>query len=237
MNIKTYNVLTANQSPEMYGLWDGAAWHNVPALEVDNFRPESSAHRPQTLCKLLYDQETLYGIFRVDDQYVRCVNTGFQADVYKDSCVELFLKPKTTGGYFNFEFNCGGALLASYVTDPTRIEGRVKECTPLAPEDDCQIRRYSNLPVVVEPEITHSQIWFLEFSIPFAVLAKYAGPLREMCGQSWRGNFYKCGNETSHPHWGAWSPVHDLNFHLPECFGNIQFEGSVPRKKPSRYCH
>lgn len=209
----------------MLGLWDGAVWHNVPALEIAYFRPESSDHRPQTLCRLLYDSARLYGIFRVADQYVRCIHTGFQADAYKDSCVELFLEPKSTGGYFNFEFNCGGALLASYVTDPTRIDGRVKEYTPLAPADDRQIQRYHNLPEVVEPEIITKQIWFLEFSIPFSVMEKYTGQLGDISGQTWRGNFYKCGNETSHPHWGAWSEVFELNFHLPKSFGNIRFEG------------
>ncbi len=146
MNIKSYTVPQTKRVPEMQGLWEGAVWHKVPALSVDNFRPEGSAHRPQTLCKLLYDRESIFGIFRVDDQYVRCVNTGLQADVYRDSCVELFLQPKSTGGYFNFEFNCGGSLLASYVTDPARIRGRVKECLPLTPDDDRQIRRYHNLP-------------------------------------------------------------------------------------------
>ena len=226
MNIKHYTVLLTNQPPEMQGLWDGAVWQNVPALELAYFRPEGGAYRPQTLCKLLYDRVRLYGIFRVDDQYVRCVNTGFQAAVYKDSCVELFLQPKSVGGYFNFEFNCGGALLASYVTDPTRIGGRVKQHTPLTPEDDSQILQYHNLPEVVEPEITTKQIWVLEFSIPFALLAEYAGILGELGGQNWRGNFYKCGDETSHPHWAAWSPVDELNFHLPACFGNIWFDGN-----------
>jgi hypothetical protein len=224
MNIKNYTVLAAKQSPELQGLWDGVVWQNVPALEVAYFRPESSAHRPQTSCKLLYDSERLYGIFRVNDQYVRCVNTVFQGDVYKDSCVELFLEPKSVGGYFNFEFNSGGALLASYVTDPTRIDGRVKKFLPLTKDDDRQILRYHNLPEVVEPEITTKQIWFLEFVIPFALLVKYAGTLSEVGGQTWRGNFYKCGNETSHPHWGAWSEVTELNFHLPASFGGIHFE-------------
>ena len=227
MNIKTHTVLSAKSPPEMRGLWDGDVWRNVSALSVNNFRPEGSAHRPQTLCKLLYDQDMLYGIFQVDDQYVRCVNTGFQTDVYKDSCVEIFLQPKPAGGYFNFEFNCGGALLASYVTDPARVNGRVSKCTPLTQDDDRQIQRYHNLPKVVESEITPKLIWFLEFSIPFSVLAKYAGPLGEISGQTWRGNFYKYGNETSHPHWGSWSPVRELNFHLPECFGSIQYEPMI----------
>ena len=42
-------------------------------------------------------------------------------------------------------------------------------------------------------------------------------------GQVWRGNFFKCAEDISHPHWAAWSPVDEFNFHLPRCFGTIQF--------------
>ena len=67
-----------------------------------------------------------------------------------------FLLSRKRAGYFNFEFNCGGALLASYVTDPTRVMGSLKEFIPLTPDDDRQIRRYASLPSVVEPEIVHT---------------------------------------------------------------------------------
>ena len=221
--MKKHKVFFANQPPEMDRLWDDAAWGNIPALEVSCYRQESSEHRPGTQCKLLYDQNCIYGIFRVKDQYVRCVHTGFQSEVYKDSCVEFFVQPKATGGYFNFEFNCGGAMIASYITDPTRIAGSVKEFIPLTPEDDLQIKRYSNLPPIVEPEITRQITWFLGFSIPFAVLEKYVGKLAEISGQTWRANFYKCGNETALPHWGSWSPLRELNFHLTADFGKIEF--------------
>lgn len=140
---------------------------------------------------MLYDRYFIYGIFRVEDQHVRCVRTGFQSAVYKDSCVEFFVQPKAAKGYFNFEFNCGGALLASYVTDPTRIAGTVSEFTPLAPDDDLQIKRYHSLPKTVEPEMTRQVIWFLKFTIPFAVLEKYIGHLTEVSGHIWRANFYK----------------------------------------------
>ena len=151
------------------------------------------------------------------------MHTGFQSDVYKDSCVEFFVQPKAADGYFNFEFNCGGALLASYITDPTRIAGKVKKFIPLTPDDDLQIKRYSNMPRIVEPAITGHTVWFLGFSIPFAVLEKYTGKLAEISGQIWRANFYKCGNETALPHWGSWSELSELNFHLPNDFGKIQF--------------
>jgi hypothetical protein len=224
MKIGKYIVIFQSQPPEMQGLWEGPVWQNVPMLKIEYYRPESNRHYPRTCCKMFYDQERLYGIFRVDDQYVRCTHIGFQAEVYKDSCVEFFVQPRTASGYFNFEFNCGGALLASYVTDPTRIRGRVKECMPFTPDDDRAVYRYASQPSITEPEITEKIVWLLEFSVPFALLEKYTGHLGEVGGQIWKANFYKCGNETSHPHWGSWSPISALNFHVPADFGNLEFK-------------
>ena len=223
MSLPYYKILFATQIPEMQGFWDGAVWQQAQPLSVNCFRPEGSDHRPQTLCKLLYDEQNIYGIFRVEDRYVRCIHTQFQSDVWKDSCVEFFVQPENGGGYFNFEFNCGGALLASYVTDPTRVGDRLKAYIPLTTDDDRQIRRYASLPSVVEPEIPTPFVWYLEFSIPFALLEKYSGPPGTIQGQIWRANFYKCGNETSHPHWASWASLAARNFHDPASFGQIEF--------------
>jgi hypothetical protein len=45
-------------------------------------------------------------------------------------------------------------------------------------------------------------------------------------GVTWRANFYKCADKTSHPHWLTWAPVNypKPKFHLPEYFGRIEFE-------------
>jgi hypothetical protein len=223
LRMKEYSISLTNTPPEMKGMWDGSVWQDVSAIEVAYYRLEGTAHQPKTLYKMLYNRERIYGIFKVADQYVRCIHTAFQSDVYKDSCVEFFVQPSDQNGYFNFEFNCGGAMLASFVTDPTRIDGGVKSFVPLTTDDDLQIQRYHSLPNIVDPEITQKIVWLLEFSIPFAVLEKYVGKLGNVSGQTWRGNFYKCGNETSHPHWGAWSPISELNFHLPNNFGILQF--------------
>lgn len=209
--------------PELRGLWEGPVWGEVPFLSVDCFRPESTSHRPLVRCRLLYDDSHLYGLFLIQDRYVRCIHTGFQAPVYEDSCVELFLQPKPDTGYFNFEFNCGGALLASYVTDPTRIDGRVAEATPLSPEEGRQVAVYHSLPSIIEPEMEDEVTWLLEFAIPFALLADYVGSLGKVDGQQWRGNLYKCGNRTSHPHWASWAPLSDRNFHAPWEFGALWF--------------
>jgi hypothetical protein len=229
MTRNDYHILLTTSVPEMQGLWDGDIWRQVQPLTVDCFRPEGSDHHPATASKLLYDRQNIYGIFRVGDQYVRCVHERFQSDVWKDSCVEFFVQPPKCSGYFNFEFNCGGALLASYVTDSTRLDdGSLRSCTPLTSDDDVQIRRFASLPSMIEPEITTPVVWTLEFCLPFSVLEKHTGPLMRVKEQSWRGNFYKCGNETSHPHWASWIPLSARNFHDPSSFGKLEFDGQFP---------
>jgi len=223
MAIPEYSVLSVSQAFELQKQWDSPLWRQVPVLPIAAFRPESSNHRPQTDAKLLCSPVALHGFFRVRDSYVRCVHYLFQQAVYKDSCVEFFVQPKPDGGYFNFEFNCGGAMLASYIVDPTRVEHGFRDFTRLTPEQGSQVSIYHSLPTLVEPEITDNITWFIEFRIPFTLLEHYAGPLGEIKRQVWRANFYKCGDETSHPHWAAWSPVDELNFHLPRCFGKIRF--------------
>lgn len=219
-----YLIRRIGARPELRGDWQGPAWCVADTLEVAHFLPESSEHRPRTRARLLYDEQGFYGIFRVNDRYVRCVRTEFQSFVSNDSCVEFFVQPARAPGYFNFEFNCGGTFLCYYVTDPDRSAGSLAAYTPLAPEDGARVRIYHSLPETVEPEIEEDAEWFLEFFIPFSVLSRYAGPLGEARGAAWRANFYKCGDETSHPHWATWAPVPEKNFHLPQCFGVIRFE-------------
>jgi hypothetical protein len=230
METKEYIVHAVCRPPEFAGLWDGPAWRAVPAAELAAFRPESSRHRPQTQIKLLHDASGLHGLFQVRDRYVRCVRSGFQEPVYKDSCVEFFVQPDDGGGYFNFEFNCGGALLAGYITDPVRTPTGFRGSRCLTEQDVRPVRIFHSLPGVVDPERQRETLWQIEFFIPFALLKTYAGTLNLDDGACWRGNFYKCADESSHPHWAAWSPVDELNFHLPRCFGVLRFSSQTAER-------
>lgn len=174
--------------------------------------------------RLLHDARGIHGLFQVHDRYVRCVRAEYGSEVWKDSCVEFFVQPRADAGYFNFEFNCGGAFLCSYIVDPTRTPDGFKEFVKLPAEIGRQIQVCTSLPGVVDPEIAEPTDWTLQFFIPFSLLEKHAGALGEVAGQTWRGNFFKCAEDNSHPHWAAWSPVDELNFHLPRCFGTLRFE-------------
>jgi hypothetical protein len=62
----------------------------------------------------------------------------------------------------------------------------------------------------------------LGFKIPIDLFVRRAGCSAELSGQCWYGNFYKCADNTSHPHWLTWYPSSD--FHVPDEFGKLIFE-------------
>jgi hypothetical protein len=184
---------------------------------VSYVRPESSSHHPETRFGVLHDGTALYVKFCVKDAHVRSVQTEYQGPVYTDSCVEFFIQPVKGKGYFNFEINAGGTLLLTYIEDPTRVPGGFAKFTRVDDAWGKQVQIRSSLPRVVEPECATD--WALRVRIPFSLLEHYTGAPAE---NEWRGNVYKCGDNTSHPHWMAWSPVSALNFHLPDCFGAMR---------------
>ncbi len=221
-----YIIYETQDIPRLVGDWNGKIWSNAEILQISNFRSEGSKYRPSTQVKLLYNNLTIYVIFRVKDRYVKCVHTDYFDQVSKDSCVEWFVKPKHDKGYFNIEINCGGTLRCSYIEDPTRDENGVKRKFEDIPEKiGRKIKIFHSLPCVVDPEISKESVeWIIEYSIPLTFFEKYVGLIGQLSGQKWSANFYKCGDETSHPHWAAWAPVKELDFHRPEDFETIQFE-------------
>lgn len=220
----TYQIYPtrSNDVPDIN--WNHPFWQQAETLEIANFRPEGSSHRPRTRAKLLYSTEGIHGIFCVDDQYVRSVGTQYLDPVYRDSCVEFFVHPKQDQGYFNFEFNCGGAMLATQVINPERnAAGRVSETKKFPEEIWRLVEIQTSMPGPIPEEITTPVTWTLRFFIPFRVMEFFVGPIGNVKGQTWRANFQKCANGSSHPHWVSWAPLDKLDFHRPHCFGEIQF--------------
>lgn len=224
--LRVYVVRRAWSPPPLTPAWDARAWSAAETAPVDHFHPRSTDHRPVVAARLLYDDEALYLQFRVcDDRYVRVVSTRFMAPVYRDSCVEFFVRPRPDAGYFNFEINAGGTLLASYVRDWRRNEKGLADAQPLSEEAAATIRIAASLPRLIEPELHGPLTWGIAARIPYAVFDPFIGAVTPRSGAEWRGNFYKCADGTSHPHWASWSPIGEaLNFHCPEHFGRLRFE-------------
>jgi hypothetical protein len=221
--MNSYTIKKVPGPPPFPFLRSSPPWDAAPDLTIGNFLKESSSHRPIIVVRLLYDDVTVFVLFLVKDRYVRSIRTGFQSEVWKDSCVEWFVQPKPEKGYFNFEVNAGGALRVSYVEDPERINGGLKKSTPL-PIDLCRrVKICHSLPEVVDPEMTDPVEWMVGISVPLSTMENFIGRIGDCSGQRWRANFNKCADETSHPHWATWNPVAEKNFHRPQDFGEIVF--------------
>ncbi len=219
-----YTIQRTPARPAFDGVWDGPVWGGVPTVSVEYFHPASSGHRPLTRAKALYDAEALYVIFRVEDRYVRATREDLNSSVCNDACVEFFFEPKAGAGYFNFEMNCLGTLHASCVEDPTRTPEGLGKATKLLKRQAAMMDVYHSVPGVVFPECADPMTWVVEYSIPLALVEEFAGPLADPAGQTWRGNFYKCAEDNSHPHWASWAPIGErLNFHVPEHFAPLHF--------------
>jgi len=211
--------------PDPVHAWGSAIWSAAGVARVEHFHPSSTSHRPVTQFRLLHDQRHIYIGFEVADRFVRVRHTRLQDMVCQDSCVEAFLQP-AGGAYLNFEVNAGGTMLLYCVEDASPAEGALFKRYSIVPEELCRmVAISSSLPRVVEPEIEQPVTWRLSLRIPVELFEHYAGPIGELSGRAWRGNFFKCGDQTSHPHWASWRPIgENLRFHAPEYFGDVLFE-------------
>ena len=203
---------------------DNGCWAELPALVIGSVRPESTSHRPRTIAKLGYDDNSLYLCYEVDDRYVRSIETQYNTNVCVDSCVEFFVQPRGKE-YLNFETNCSGAILTFFISDWRRDPetGTIARYQALSEPDFRQLEICHSLSGRIEG-IVDPVKWRLGLRIPLTLLRKFFPGLELKAGETWRANFYKCGGMKGYEHWIAWSPVGGkLNFHQPEFFDTLKF--------------
>lgn len=176
--------------------------------------PDANTCFPEVCFQIEYDACTLYLRFEVNEPRIRATNTEPNSPVWEDSCVEMFLAT-SPDSYVNFEFNCIGTALAS-----TGSERNDRDFLP-----DEAIHRISTGPSLGKAafEERTGTLWSLEVDIPFSVLGLAHN---QVVGQSFRANFYKCGDGLSTPHYLSWNRIDSPypDFHRPGDFGTIIFE-------------
>lgn len=202
--------------------WNKKEWKDIQAIELSNTMGNVPKYLPKTKVKMMYNKKYIYVIFKVEDKFIRSVNTEINSKVSDDCCVEFFFTPAmdVSFGYFNLEVNSGGTPLIRF--QKKHNVGKVE----LTIDDIKKIKIAHSLPKIVEPEIVESTTWTVEYKIPITMLKKYFSITEPSSGVKWRANFYQCADKTSNPHYLSWNKVENEipNFHLPEYFGEIEFE-------------
>jgi hypothetical protein len=218
----TYRLKRMKDNPTIDADWNKAAWKGVTPATLEYYMGEEPAHQPKVQVKAAYDDHALYLIWKVEDNYLLAKRTKHQQDVWRDSCVELFFTPgrdPEERGYFNLETSCTGVKwLGAHVAGSKDANVTAKDCASIVTAN--------SLRGPINHEITQPTTWTLEYKIPLSLLERFMKTERPKPGVTWRGNFYKCADDASHPHWLTWSPVTHAqpSFHLPKYFGFLVFE-------------
>ena len=219
--MKKYTIRRAETKPDISAPFE--KWDMCETMRIDQPAPGDDPYHPETELRLQYDDEGIYGVFRVRDDAIKCVFTEFQSGVCQDSCVEIFLEPMSGIGYSNFEMNVSGVLLTMHIEDPLRVPGGFKKFRYLTKEEAKDIKIFHTLPDHIPEEINTMTEYRVGFFLPFSLFkALYGAPIPTP-GTRWRGNAFKCGDKTSKPHYLSWNKIGKLNFHTPEYFGDIIF--------------
>ena len=196
-------------------------WSNIQPIKIENYPWDKTGYKPHTEVKLFYTDNELKIKFTSSEKQVRIHETNFNGSVWHDSCVEFFFSPDTKNDsrYFNFEITAAGVLLLQI-----GINGSERHSMTYINPDSFKIKA-----IVTQDnykDFDDFKPWTVEYEIPFIFIKDLFPNFEAKSGNSIKGNFYKCGNKTLTPHFGAWGNI--VNevpaFHRPQFFQDIIFE-------------
>lgn len=193
----------------------------IPYAAIENASwKEDFPYEPQVRFRVAHTGEAILLEYLVKEDGVRAVAGKDNGNVWEDSCVEFFIQPNPKDGiYYNFECNCAANLLEGM--------GPGRANRTLSSEENLKkVERWSTYQkdVLFQEKSTDGKSWSAFLRIPYS--AFFAHDIKSMDQKVVRGNFYKCGDKLSKPHYLSWNPI-DLpkpNFHCPEFFGELEFE-------------
>ena len=166
--------------------------------------------KPKVSFSIAHNSRSVLLKFFVQEKEIRANVNKLNGTVWEDSCVEFFVAFDETG-YYNLEFNCLGMVYAAFGKSrnermqlPEQLLSKIESHTKLIKKKD---HFYWEIAVVIPTEV------FSHHSI------------NSLKGTTGRGNFYKCGDGLSSPHYLSWENIESgiPDFHLPQFFGEILF--------------
>jgi len=209
------------QIPLLPAIGKGIALHNISGI-LDNqhhpidFIPWSAyPDKPRVTFTIGHCRDHIYVKYDVTEKEVLARYKHINDPVYRDSCVEFFIAFDDDAAYYNIEFNRLGTCLGRYGTE--------RENRAEIPADILRMIKYER---TLKQTMENGELlinWTLTVSVPITVFVfhHFSTLQHKKC----KMNFYKCGDDLSHPHYLAWNNIvsDEPNFHLPEFFGEVEF--------------
>lgn len=215
--MKNLFIKKLNSKPQIslgeasYNLENQTVLHRIDQLNWEDFD-----YCPNVRFRIGHTESEIWLKYYVTEKFILAREIKTNGDVYKDSCVEFFISFDAIN-YYNFEFNAIGTTHVAFG------EGRENRQFVLTEIID-KIKIQSSLGNQPFEEKEGDFNWEIMIRIPIKVFA--FSKLNSWNKRPARANFYKCGDETSVPHYISWNKINTANpdYHRPEFFGKIQFE-------------
>ncbi len=172
------------------------------------------ADKPKVSFAIAHDGAHIFIKYDVEESEVLARYKKINDPVFKDSCVEFFIIFDDDKDYYNIEFNRLGTCLG-------RFGAHRENRTEISPE----ILKNIKFERALKPNPSDDLAihWTLTVAIPIEVFCFH--DFSSIQHQRSKMNFYKCGDDLSHPQYLVWNNVVSEvpNFHLPEFFGKVEF--------------
>lgn len=215
---RQYVVRRRTERIDVDGRLDEADWQAAEPLTIDQYMETVPPGRRnvQTICRLLWDDWTLYLGYHSLDEHIESRHTVHNALVWTDTCVEFFVSPEAgnPADYYTWEINCCGVTLN-------------KCCCGYWDRDPADWRPADAIATSVPGPVKQAHVqdkeWVCEAAIPFSNFLLAPVPVPPRTGDVWRANFQQCAGPKSHL--ATWSPLPPgaQTFHTPAAFGELIF--------------
>ena len=196
-------------------------WDDIIPIKIENYPWDETGYRPNTEVKLFYTDDEIRIKFTSCEKEIRINEDNFNGPVWEDSCVEFFFlpMPESDNRYFNFEISAQGTLLLQLDYKPP-VRHYLNYINPsyfqiTADVTKANFREFDNF-----------KPWTIEYKIPFSFIKDFFKDFEIYSGKVIKGNFTKCGDKTSIPHFGSWVNIKNDTpaFHMPNFFETLTFE-------------
>lgn len=236
-----YNCIKISNAPIIDGDINDDVWKLAPW--TINFNDISGADfsKPtyDTRIKLLWDDSTLYIAAYLQEPHLWATITENESIIFYDNDFEVFIDPDGDNhNYFELEFNAFNTIWDLFLQRPYRDVVKADNswnCKSLK----SAVKLYGS---INNPQGEKDSAWTIEIAIPFSSLShyisddslEYYSTVLPKVGAQWRMNFSRVQWDITHnnkeyikldkpEHNWVWSPQWEINMHMPEYWGYIDF--------------
>lgn len=189
----------------------------LPANAIDLINwPDEYPSKPEVFFRIAHNGDNILLQYQVREDEILGMVTEDNGEVWTDSCAEFFIT-FDNAYYYNIESNCIGRVLLGYRKTGERAEHA-------SPETMRSVGRLPGLGFEKRSRQKGDFRWTLTLIIPLAAFWK--SNIKNLRGVKARGNFYKCGDNLTVPHFVSWAKIEtpEPSFHQPGFFGELIFE-------------